>query len=130
MPSANGLIEFPSSYGVDESVSRLQAAFEQHGLKVFAVIDHSGEASQAGLAMPNTKVVLFGSPKAGTPLMVASPTLAIDLPLKVLLAEDETGHTTASMNDPEYLQQRHGIPPGLIKNIAGATALVRNALQA
>lgn len=129
MPSTNGLIQFRSSFGVDESVRRLVSAFEQRGLEVFAVVDHSGEAAKAGLTMPNTKVVLFGSPKAGTPLMIASPSLAIDLPLKVLVAEDGDGSTVVSMNDPAYLAERHQIPADLVKNIAGATTLVQGTLQ-
>ena len=88
MPGENGLIQVASRYSVDETMKRLQAAFTAKGLQVFAVVDHSGEAEKVGLKMRPTKVLIFGSPKAGTPLMVAAPSLAIDLPLKALVAED------------------------------------------
>jgi uncharacterized protein (DUF302 family) len=126
---ANGLVQVASRYSVDESVERLKSQLEQKGLQIFAVIDHSGEAAKVGLKMRPTKVVLFGSPKGGTPLMVAAPSLAIDLPLKALVAEDENGKVTVSYNSPEYLQQRHGVPADLIKNIAGAGALLAEAVE-
>ena len=128
MPT-NGLIQVASRYPVDETVQRLRSFFEQKGLQVFAVIDHSGEAEKVGLKMRPTKVVIFGSPKGGTPLMVAAPTLAIDLPLKALVAEDENGKVWVTYNSPEYLQQRHGVPEDLIKNIAGAGALIAKAVE-
>jgi uncharacterized protein (DUF302 family) len=124
-----GLVQVPSHYTVDETVQRLEAAFTGKGLKVFAVIDHSGEAEKAGLKMPPTKVVLFGSPKAGTPLMVAAPSLAIDLPLKALVAEDDAGKVWVTYNSPEYLQQRHGFPAALIKNLAGAGGLIEKTVE-
>ena len=114
---------------MDESVERLKSLLEQKGLQIFAVIDHSGEAAKVGMKMRPTKVVLFGSPKGGTPLMVAAPSLAIDLPLKALVAEDENGKVAVSYNSPEYLQQRHGVPADLIKNIAGAGALLAKAVE-
>ena len=108
---------------------RLQAAFAAKGLQVFAVIDHSGEAEKVGLKMRPTKVVIFGSPKAGTPLMVAAPSLAIDLPLKALVAEDAVGKVWLTYNDPEYLQERHGVPEQLIKNLAGAGTVIAKAVD-
>jgi uncharacterized protein (DUF302 family) len=114
---------------VDETVQRLQAAFTEKGLRVFAVIDHSGEAEKVGLTMRATKVVIFGSPKGGTPLMVAAPSLAIDLPLKALVAEDAEGKVSVTYNDPEYLRNRHGVPGELIKNLAGAGAVIRKAVE-
>jgi uncharacterized protein (DUF302 family) len=125
----NGLVQIASHYSVDESVQRLRLLLEQKGLQVFAVIDHSGEAEKVGLKMRPTKVVIFGSPKGGTQLMVAAPSLAIDLPLRALVAEDESGQVSVSYNSPEYLQQRHGVPQDLIKNIAGAGALVAKAVE-
>jgi len=110
-------------------VRRLQAAFAAKGLQVFAVIDHSGEAEKVGLKMRPTKVVIFGSPKAGTPLMVAAPSLAIDLPLKALVAEDAVGKVWLTYNDPEYLQERHGVPEQLIKNLAGAGTVIAKAVD-
>jgi uncharacterized protein (DUF302 family) len=125
----NGLLQVASKYSVDETVRRLEAVLGERGLTVFAVVDHSGEAEKAGLKMRPTKLVIFGSPKAGTPVMVAAPTIAIDLPLKVLVAQDVEGKVWVSYNSPEYLQQRHGVPEDLIKNIAGAGALVVKAVE-
>lgn len=129
MPKDAGLVQVASHYSLDETVQRLEAMFAEKGLKVFAVIDHSGEAQKAGLKMHPTKVIIFGSPKAGTPLMVAAPSLAIDLPLKALVAEDDLGKVTVTYNSPQYLQQRHGFPPDLIKNLAGAGALIEKAVE-
>jgi len=126
---ANGLVQVASHYSVDETVQRLESILGQKGLQVFAVIDHSGEAAKVGLKMRPTKVVIFGSPKGGTPLMIAAPSLAIDLPLKALIAEDGGGKVWVSYNSPEYLQQRHGVPEDLIKNIAGAGVLLAKAVE-
>src|SRR5690242_16958895 len=120
----DGLIRIPSRYPVEETVQRLQTAFVAKGLQTFALIDHSGEAEKAGLKMPNTKVIIFGSPKAGTPLMLAAPSLAIDLPLKALVAEDASGKVSVAYNDSEYLRERHDVPADLIKNLAGAGVLI------
>ncbi len=129
MLTQNGLIQLSSQYSVDETISRLQSAFTEKGLKIFALIDHSGEAEKAGLKMPATKVIVFGSPKAGTPLMIASPSVAIDLPLKALVAEDADGKVSVTYNDPEYLRERHGFPADLVKNLAGAGALISQAVK-
>jgi uncharacterized protein (DUF302 family) len=125
----NGLVQVASPYSVDETVKRLESVLAQRGVKVFTVIDHSGEAEKVGMKMRPTKVVIFGNPKGGTPLMVAAPTLAIDLPLKALVAKDDTGKVWISYNSPEYLQQRHGVPEDLIKNIAVVGALVAKAVE-
>ena len=129
MPTKNGLIQVVSRFSVEETVHRLQGAFAEKGLQVFALIDHSGEAEKVGLKMPPTKVLIFGSPKAGTPLMLAAPSLAIDLPLKALVAEDAENKVTVSYNDPEYLRERHGFPAELTKNLAGAGALIAKAVE-
>jgi uncharacterized protein (DUF302 family) len=129
MTSDNGLVQITSRYSVDETLRRLQAAFGEKSLQVFAVIDHSGEAEKVGLKMPPTKVLIFGSPKGGTPLMVAAPSLAIDLPLKALVAEDAQGKVSVTYNDPEYLRARHGFPAELTKNLAGAGALIAKAVE-
>jgi uncharacterized protein (DUF302 family) len=129
MAQSNGLIQVPSHYSVDETVRRLEAAFAEKGLRVFALIDHSGEAEKAGLKMRPTRVVIFGSPKGGTPLMVAAPTLAIDLPLKALVAEDAQGKVLVTYNSPEYLKERHGVPEELIKNLAGAGVVIGKAVE-
>src|SRR5207248_3335104 len=129
MAQANGLIRGGSHYPVEETQQRLQAAFADKGLRVFAVIDHSAEAEKVGLKMRPTKVLIFGSPKSGTPLMAAAPSLAIDLPLKVLVAEDAQGNVWVTYNSPEYLQERHGVPAELIKNLAGAGSLIAKAVE-
>ena len=129
MAKDNGLIRVASRYSIEETVRRLQAAFGEKGLQVFALIDHSGEAERVGLKMPPTKLLIFGSPKGGTPLMVAAPSLAIDLPLKALVAEDAQNKVTVSYNDPEYLRERHGFPAELTKNLAGAGALIAKAVE-
>jgi uncharacterized protein (DUF302 family) len=129
MGSGNGLIQVASRYSVEETVRRLESAFVEKGMRVFAVIDHSGEAEKVGLKMRPTKVVIFGSPKGGTPLMVAAPSLAIDLPLKALVAEDAAGKVSVTYNDPEYLRDRHGVPGELIKNLAGAGVVIGKAVE-
>jgi len=129
MAKDNGLIRVASRYSIEETVRRLQAAFGEKGLQMFALIDHSGEAERVGLKMPPTKLLIFGSPKGGTPLMVAAPSLAIDLPLKALVAEDAQNKVTVSYNDPEYLRERHGFPAELTKNLAGAGALIAKAVE-
>jgi len=129
MAGEKGLIRVASHYSVDETVRRLQENFAGKGLKVFAVVDHSGEAEKAGLKMRPTKVVIFGSPKAGTPLMVAAPSLAIDLPLKALVAEDGEGEVSVTYNSPAYLRERHGVPEDLVKNLAGAGVVIAKAVE-
>ena len=129
MPDQGGLVKVASRYSFEETVRRLQAAFGEKGLQVFAVIDHSGEAEKVGLKMRPTKVLIFGSPKGGTPLMVAAPSLAIDLPMKALVAEDAAGKVSVTYNSPEYLQGRHGVPLELMKNLAGAGAVIAKAVE-
>jgi uncharacterized protein (DUF302 family) len=129
MTNDHGLVQVSSHHSVEETLRRLQAAFAEKGLQVFAVIDHSGEAEKVGLKMPPTKVLIFGSPKGGTPLMLAAPSLAIDLPLKALVAEDAQNKVTVTYNDPEYLRERHGFPAKLTKNLAGAGALIAMAVE-
>jgi len=129
MATENGLVRVASHDSVEETVQRLKAAFAEKGLQVFAVIDHSGEAEKVGLKMRPTKVVIFGSPKGGTPLMVAAPSLAIDLPLKALVAEDVEGKVSVTYNSPDYLKQRHGVPEELIKNLAGASVVIGKAVE-
>jgi uncharacterized protein (DUF302 family) len=129
MAGNNGLVQVASHYSVDDTVQRLQAAFVAKGLQLFALVDHSGEAEKVGLQMRPTKVLIFGSPKAGTPLMVAAPSLAIDLPLKALVAEDVAGKVSVTYNDPEFLRERHGVPAELIKNLAGAGTVIVKAVE-
>jgi uncharacterized protein (DUF302 family) len=125
----NGIIDVPSRYSVPETLARLQSILQEKNIIVFALIDHSGEAEKAGLKMRPTQLLVFGSPKGGTPLMVAAPRLAIDLPLKALAWQDEQEQVWLSYNSPEYLQQRHGFPAELMKNIAVIGALVQKAVE-
>jgi uncharacterized protein (DUF302 family) len=117
-----------SPYTVQETLKRLEDLIVARGLKLFVRIDHSGEAEKAGLKMNPAQVLIFGSPVAGTPIMVAAPTSAIDLPLKVLVWGSEEGAVHVTYNNPEYLGRRHGIPSNLLKNIMGVSALVEKAL--
>jgi uncharacterized protein (DUF302 family) len=122
-------VQTASKYSVDETVERLTAVFSAKGLQLFALVNHSGEAAKVGLKMRPTKLLIFGSPKGGTPLMVAAPSLALDLPLKALVWEDDGGKVWLAYNSPEYLQQRHGVPADLIKNIAGVGAMLQKAVE-
>jgi len=124
----NGMVHLRSPYAVPETLRRLESLLQAKGVNIFARVDHSGEAEKAGLKMRPTQLLIFGSPKAGTPLMVASPTLAIDLPLKALAWEDADGAVWLSYNTPEYLKQRHNIPDEFVKNIAVIRPLLEEAV--
>jgi uncharacterized protein (DUF302 family) len=119
----HGMITSQSQYSFSDTIFKLESLLREKGIKLFAVIDHSGEAENAGLTMPPTRVFLFGNPKGGTPLMLAAPSAAIDLPLKILVAEDAQGKIWLTFNDPAYLQERHGFPKELIASIAAARVL-------
>ncbi len=125
----NGMVHLDSKYSAQETVERIESAIRSKGLMIFGRFDHSGEAAKAGMKMPFAQVIVFGSPKAGTPLMIAAPTLALDLPLKALVWEDGSGKVRVSYNAPEYLRERHGVPQELIGNIAGAGMLLQKALE-
>jgi uncharacterized protein (DUF302 family)/uncharacterized membrane protein YidH (DUF202 family) len=125
----NGIVRISANHSVDETVAKLRGILEAKGVKLFVVVDHSGEAASAGLKMPNTKLLIFGNPKAGTPLMLASPSVALDFPLKILVAEDVAGKTWLSYNSPAYLQSRHGLPADLLPNIAVIEALASKAAE-
>ena len=127
MNPANGITTKPANCTVEEAVNKIKSLLVTRGIKLFAVIDHSGEAEAIGLKMPDTKLLIFGNPKGGTPLMLASPSIAIDLPLKLLVADDGHGRCSISYNSPQYLQERHGIPDDLIQNIAIIEALAAEA---
>jgi uncharacterized protein (DUF302 family) len=127
--AANGMIHLASRYSVSETLARLESLLRTKGLAIFCRIDHSGEAEKAGLKMNPTQLVIFGSPKAGTPLMVASPTLAIDLPLKALVWEDAAGKVWVSYNSPEYLKTRHNIANDLLTNISGVGLLLEKVVE-
>jgi uncharacterized protein (DUF302 family) len=127
MQKEEGIIKIPSHRSVDETVDKLTAILKSKGVTLFALVDHSGEAEKAGLKMPSTKLLIFGNPKGGTPLMLASPSAALDLPLKILVAEDAQGKVWISYNSAEYLKERHGLPENLLPNIAVAPALAAAA---
>lgn len=128
-PPDNGMVHLSSSFSVSETLKKLDSVLQSRGLVVFARIDHSGEAEKVGMKMPLTQLIIFGSPKGGTPLMVASPTLAIDLPLKALVWEDAGGKVWLSYNTAEYLEQRHNIPDDLVKNITVIGPLLQSVVQ-
>ena len=125
----NGLIHLASRHSVEETMQRLETLLHERGVTIFARIDHSGEAAKVGLAMRPTKLLIFGSPKGGTPLMQAAPSVAIDLPLKALFWQDAEGKVWLTYNDPAYLQQRHSFPAQLLPNVAGVSALLGKAVE-
>jgi uncharacterized protein (DUF302 family) len=131
LPAADtkGIIDKPSNHSVDETVENLKNILQAKGVKLFALVDHSGEAEKVGMNMPPTKLLIFGNPKAGTPLMLAAPSVAIDLPLKILVWQDGQGKVWISYNSPEYLKERHGLPRDLLQNIAVVETLAAKAAE-
>jgi uncharacterized protein (DUF302 family) len=127
--SDTGIVDVPSSHSVDQTVERLKEILNAKEVTLFALVDHSGEAAKAGMKMPPTKLLIFGSPKAGTPVMLAAPSIAIDLPLKVLVWEDRSGNVWVSYNSPAYLQKRHNVPDELMQNIALVETLATKASE-
>ena len=127
-PAPNkGIIDRPSNHSVEQTVDRLRSILQSKGVTLFGLIDHSGEAEKVGIKMRPTKLLIFGSPKAGTPLMLAAPSIAIDLPLKILVWEGSEGKVWISYNSPEYLKERHGLPQDLLQNIAVVETLAAKA---
>ena len=127
MKSGEGIVNRASRYSVSETLDRLEALLREKGVKVFARVDHSGEAEKVGFKMPPTQVLIFGNPKAGTPAMLAAPTVAIDLPLKALAWQDSDGKVWLSYNDVEYLKRRFGLSDDAVKGIAAASPLIEQA---
>ena len=127
MNPTNGIVTKSANCTVEEAVNKIKSLLVIRGITLFAVIDHSGEAEAVDMKMPDTKLLIFGNPKGGTPLMIASPSVAIDLPLKLLVAEDANGRCSISYNSPQYLQERHGLPKDLIQNITIIEALATEA---
>jgi len=117
----------PSHHPVDETVERLKGLLQAKGITLFALVDHSGEAGKVGLSMPPTKLLIFGNPQAGTPLMLAAPSVALDLPLKILIWQDSGGKVWLSYNSPAYLQERHGLAPALVPTLAAVDVLATAA---
>ena len=127
LSQGKGIIDKPSNHSVDQTVERLKGILAAKGVALFALVDHSGEAEKVGMKMRPTKLLIFGNPKAGTPLMLAAPSIAIDLPLKILVWEDGDGKVWLSYNSPEYLRDRHGLPQELLQNIAVVETLATKA---
>jgi uncharacterized protein (DUF302 family)/uncharacterized membrane protein YidH (DUF202 family) len=127
--TTKGIVDTPSHHSVEQTVDRLKNILQSKGVTLFALVDHSGEAEKVGMKMRPTKLLIFGSPKAGTPLMLASPSIAIDLPLKILVWEDSAGKVWVSYNSPEYLKERHSLPPELLANIAVVETLASKAAE-
>ena len=128
MKAGEGIISKASKYSVPETLDRVDALLQSKGIKIFVRVDHSGEAEKAGLKMPPTQLLIFGNPKGGTPVMLAAPTAAIDLPLKALAWQDADGKVWLSYNDPEYLKKRYGLTDDQIKTIIGIGPLIEQAL--
>jgi uncharacterized protein (DUF302 family) len=124
-----GIVDIPSNHSVEETVNKIRRILDAKGVTLFALVDHSGEAEKVGMTMPATKLLIFGSPKAGTPLMLAAPSVAIDLPLKLLIWEDLAGRVWISYSSLAYLQQRHGLPEGLMPNLAAVEAIAAKAAE-
>jgi uncharacterized protein (DUF302 family) len=131
MTSSRGrsIIDIPSHHSADETVEKLKGILHAEGITLFALIDHSGEAEKVGMKMRPTKLVIFGNPKAGTPVMLAAPSSAIDLPLKILIWEDAQGKVWLSYNSPVYLQERHSLPSELVQNISAVETLATKAAE-
>jgi uncharacterized protein (DUF302 family) len=129
MTETDGLVTLRSAHSVDETVARVRAQLEGKGIREFALIDHSGEAEKVGLAMPETRVLIFGNPKGGTPLMLAAPSIAIDLPLKLLVREDTAGAVWVSYWSAQALLARHGLANSFVQNIAVIEMIARQATE-
>jgi len=125
----SGIVSIPSQHPVDEVVEKLTGILQAKGVTLFAVIDHSGEAAKVGMKMPPTKLLIFGNPRAGTPLMLASPGIAIDLPLKILVWQDSEAKVWLSWNSPETLAKRHSLPEDLVQTLGVPKALATQAAQ-
>jgi uncharacterized protein (DUF302 family) len=127
--NGKGLIDIPSNHSVDETVTKLEGILQAKGITLFALVDHSGEAAKAGMKMRPTRLLIFGNPRAGTPVMLAAPSSAIDLPLKILVWEDDQGKVRITYNSPTYLQTRHNLPADLLQHIAVIEPLAKTAAQ-
>ena len=127
--SDRGIIDTPSNHSVDETVEKLKGILQAKGITLFALVDHSGEAEKVGMKMPPTKLLIFGNPKAGTPVMLTAPSSAIDLPLKILIWEDAGRKVWVTYNSPVYLQERHSLPAELLQNIGVVETLATKAAE-
>ena len=129
LAKGGGIVDIPSNHSVDQTVEKLRAILAAKGVSLFALVDHSGEAEKVGMKMRPTKLLIFGSPSAGTPLMLAAPSLALDVPLKVLIREDDNRRVWVSYNRPDHLKERHGLPQELLHNIAIVETLAATAAE-
>ncbi len=127
--SRQGIVDIASHHSVDATVEKIRGILAAKGVTLFALVDHSGEAEKVGMKMRPTKLLIFGNPKAGTPVMLAAPSIAIDLPLKILVWEDEAGKVWISYNSADYLGSRHGVPAELMQNLAAAEAIAAAAAK-
>jgi uncharacterized protein (DUF302 family) len=125
--TGHGIEKFASPRNFADTITYFESLLAPRGLQLFAKIDFTGDAKRSGLEMPPTQLLIFGNPKGGTPVMVAAPQSALDLPLKVLVSQDDAGKVWLSYNTPEYLTERHAIPADLARNIAGIRPLVQAA---
>jgi len=128
MTETSGLVTVKSAHSVEETIARVRALLAEKGIREFALIDHSGEAEKVGLQMPKTQVLIFGNPKGGTPLMVAAPSIAIDLPLKFLVREDGAG-ALVSYWSAQTLLKRHGLAESFAQNISVVDLIARQATE-
>jgi len=124
-----GIVQIPSSHSVADTVERLESGLKEHGVTVFARLDFAADAARVGLTMRPERMLIFGNPKAGTPLMQAVPASGLDLPLKALVWEDAQGKTWVAYNRPEYIVARHGLPTALAANLAGVIPLIEGAAR-
>lgn len=125
----NGIVDLPGNHSVDQTVDKLKGLLQEKGITLFALIDHSGEAEKVGMKMPPTKLLIFGNPKGGTPLMLAAPSIAIDLPLKILVWQDAHGKVWVSYNSPDYLKKRHELPQDLAPALTAVETLAEKAAE-
>ena len=126
-PMRDGIVDVRSNHSVEQTVDRVKTMLGMKGITLFAVIDHSGEAARVGMPMPKTQLVIFGNPKAGTPLMLAAPSIALDLPLKMLVWQDTGGDVWISYDSPQHLAERHGLPANLRAPLESVVALAEHA---
>jgi uncharacterized protein (DUF302 family) len=127
--NASGIVDIASNHSVDATVEKIRGILEAKGVRLFALVDHSGEAEKVGMTMRPTKLLIFGNPKAGTPIMLAAPSIAIDLPLKILVWEDTDEKVWISYNSADYLRGRHNVPAELMQNLAAAEAIAAKAAE-
>jgi len=127
--ASGNLMTKPSKYSVPETIDRIEKAITAKGMQIFTRIDHGGEAKKVGLDMKPTQLLIFGNPKGGTALMVARPTVAIDLPMKALAWEDKDGRVWLTYNSPELLQERHGLPAELAARLEPVGKLLEQAVE-